>query len=297
MARWGRRALVALLGLVAASAAFYAVLALAAARRAPRPVHEYFGTPAPNVAHRGGNRQAPEATLPAFAAAAAAGADVLEMDVHVALDGALVVIHDPLLDRTTDGQGRVAALPLAALRSLNAGHRFRTADGAFPYRGAPVAIPTFDEVAAAHPDLRFMVEMKTGDAAEPLCDAIRAAGRASRTLVGAFRQESLDRFRKICPEVPTTATFREVVLFLGLSFVRLAALYEGPPNALFVSEASGPITVVTPKFLQAARRAGLPVFVWTVNDRTDMTRLLNLGVDGILTDDPAALAEVIATIR
>ena len=283
--------LAAILGVVAAT---YGVLVLVANTRPPRPAHDFFTAPVPNVAHRGGGILAPEATLAAFAAAAQAGADVLEMDVRLSADGALVVIHDGTVDRTTDGSGAVAELRLEELRSLNAGHEFRAADGSFPYRAKRLAVPTFDEVQAAHPDLPFIVEMKTLDTAEPLCRAIREAGRDNRTLVAAFGGESLERFRAACPAVATGGSFGEVVVFLAMSLGRLAGLYDPPFDALLVSETSGPLQVVTPRLLRSARQAGLPVFVWTVNRAEDMQRLLALGVDGILTDDPLALSAVIA---
>lgn len=276
-------------------AAAYGVLVLVASTRPPRPVHDFFAAPVPNLAHRGGGMLAPEATLAAFAAAAEAGADVLEMDVHRSADGALVVIHDRTVDRTTDGSGAVGELRLEELRALNAGHRFRGPGGEFPYREEPLAIPTFEEVQAAHPDLPIVVEMKTPDTAEPLCRAIREAGRESRTLVAAFGGESLERFRGACPAVATGGSFGEVVVFLVLSLGRLAGLYDPPFDALLVSETSGPLRVVTPRLLRSARQAGLPVIVWTVNRAEDMQRLLALGVDGILTDDPATLSAVIAT--
>lgn len=289
-----RRAAFFLAGALAVLAATYGVLVLVASARPPRPTHDFFASPARNVAHRGGGMLAPEATLAAFGAAAAAGADVLEMDVHRTADGTLVVIHDRTVDRTTDGSGAVGELRFRDLRSLNAGHHFRAPDGDFPYRAEGLAIPTFEEVQEAHPDLPFVVEMKTPDTAEPLCRAIRNAGRENRTLVAAFGGESLDRFRSSCPAVATGGSFGEVVIFLAMSVGRIAGLYAPPFDALLVSETSGPLRVVTPGLLRSARQAGLPVLVWTVNRAEDMRRLLALGVDGILTDDPATLSAVIA---
>ncbi len=297
MGRRLRRFAAGLAVLAAISAVLYGGLAAYAATRPPKPRHDFFRAPIRNLAHRGGRVQAPEATLPAFAAAAAAGADALEMDVRVTADGALVVIHDETVDRTTDGRGPVAGMTLEALRSLNAGHRFQAPDGGFPYRETPVRIPTFREVIEAHPDLSVVVEMKTGTASEPLCRAIRAADRESEILVAAFARKTLEDFREACPGVATGAGFREVVSFLLLARLGLTGLYDAPADALLVSESSGPIRVVTSGFLRAARRVGLPVIVWTVNRTEDMTRLLDLGVDGILTDDPAALHDVLEARR
>ena len=292
-----RRVAFLLAALLAFFAAGYGALVLVASTRPPRPAHGFFRTPVRNLAHRGGGMLAPEATLAAFEAAAGAGADVLEMDVRLTRDGALVVIHDETVDRTTDGSGAVAALSLAELRSLNAGQHWKAPDGRFPYRGERLPVPTFEEVQSAHPDLPFVVEMKVAEAAEPLCRAIREAGREDRTLVAAFGRAALDRFRSACPGVATGGSFGEVVTFLALSRGRLAGLYDPPFDALLVSETSGPLRVVTSGLLRAARGAGLPVIVWTVNRADDMDRLLALGVDGILTDDPATLATVIAARR
>lgn len=292
-----RRAAFLFSGCFALLAVGYGILVFLASTRPSRPAHDFFEAPALNLAHRGGGILAPESTLAAFEAAAEAGADVLEMDVRLSADGRLVVIHDATVDRTTDGSGRVAALRLEELRVLNAGHRFRGPDGQFPYRNQQLRIPTFEEVQAAHPGLPFVVEMKTTDTAEPLCRAIREAGRGSRTLVAAFGAESLDRFRSACPEVATGGSFGEVVTFLAMSYGRLAGLYDPAFDALLVSETSGPLRVVTPRLLHSANQAGLPVIVWTVNRADAMERLLALGVDGILTDDPATLSRTVATTR
>ena len=292
-----RRAAFLLAGALGGLAATYGVLVLVASTRPPTPTHDFFGAPAPNVAHRGGGMLAPEATLAAFAAAAGAGADVLEMDVRLSADGALVVIHDRTVDRTTDGSGAVADFRLEELRSLNAGHHFEMPDGHFPYREERLSVPTFEEVQAAHPDLRLVVEMKIPETAEPLCQAIRDAGQEHRTLVAAFARESLQRFRTVCPTVATGGSFGEVVIFLALSRARIAGIYDPPFDALLVSETSGPLRVVTPGLLRSARQAGLPVLVWTVNRAEDMERLIALGVDGILTDDPATLSAIIAGSR
>lgn len=301
------RLAVVLLALLGGAAVLFAGLALLAANRSPTPPHPFFDTPLRNYAHRGGGAHAPESTLAAFAAAVDAGADALEMDVRLTADRALVVLHDPEVDRTTDGSGPVSEMTLPEVRRLNAGYRFRGPEGGFPFREAPERVPTFAEVLAAHPEIPFVVEMKTPDTADPLCEALRAAGRETRTLVGAFEQAGLDRFRRICPTTPTSAGFREAAAFLLLARLGLAGLYrtggggaaDSPsgPDALLVSETTGPLTVVTPGFLRAARRRNLSVVVWTVNDPDDMRRLLDLGVDGILTDAPRTLERVLAERR
>ncbi len=273
------------------------LLAVVADSRPARPVVSFFNPPVRNLAHRGGSLLAPEETLAAFAAAVRHDVDALEMDVHLSRDGELVVFHDRTLDRTTDGSGEVAGRSLAELRELNAGHRFRDREGRFAYRDDPVGIPTLTEVFAAHPGQRMVIEMKAAAAAAPLCEMIQRAGKSGEVLVGAFEQAALDVFRELCPDVPTGAGFTEAAGFWGLSLLGLEGLFRAPADALLVSEGIGAIRVVTPRFLRAARRVRLPVIVWTVNRAEDMNRLLDLGVDGILTDDPAALSDVLASRR
>ena len=253
----------------------------------------FFDPPVRNLAHRGGSLLAPEETLAAFAAAADIGVDALELDVHLSADGELVVFHDALVDRTTDGSGPLREMTLEELRELNAGYRFRDRTGAFPYRDDPVRIPRLAEVMEAHAGRRIVVEMKRPETAGPLCGLIRSFGRESSTLVAAFPRSALDDFRQGCPGVATGAGFSEAAWFMALSLLRLEGLFSAPADALLVSERTGPLTVVSQRFLDAARRVGLPVIVWTVNDPEEMRRLLEFGVDGILTDDPAALAEIL----
>lgn len=301
MNRLGKRALRALKwgfvwGFIGLVAAWAALTVFSRARPAPSP-HPFFRSEPRNYAHGGGARLAPEETLVAFATAREAGADVLELNLHRSADGELVVLHDRTVDRTTDGSGAVAEMTLAELRALNAGHRFPGPDGDWPYRESPVGIPTLDEVFAAHPDIPIVAEMKVPETALPLCRAIEAAGRRESVLVAAFSTGALDAFRKACPGVATGAGMSEAAVFLALSVLRLPGLHRPPPDALFLSEAFGSLRVVTPTLLAAARRAGLPVVVWTVNEEADMVRLLDLGVSGILTDDPATLERVLASRR
>jgi len=288
--------------LLASAGVLGLVLAGFVASREPPGLHPFFERrQVANIAHRGAQVEAPEATLPAFAMAASLGVDILEMDVHLTADGRLVVFHDETVDRTTDGSGRIADMTMDEVRRLNAGHFFEAPDGSHPYRNNPLPPPALEEVLEAHPEFAMVIEMKTAATAEPLCSALRAADREERTLVGAFAGESLARFRVVCPEVATSASFFEAGSFLILSKLGLAKLFlrdavEGP-DALFVSEVSAGIRVLTPGFLRDAQERRLPVVVWTVNDRADMERLLDLGVDGIITDDPRTLKAVLDSRR
>ena len=262
--------------------------------------HPYFApiTRPLVIAHRGGARLRPENTLPAFAHAAELGVDILELDVRRTKDGALVVIHDPTIDRTTDGTGAVSSYTLAELQSFDAGFRFATPDASdFPYRGRGVTIPTLDEVFAAHSAARYIIEIKSGessDVAAALCETIRAHKLTEGALVASVSAELLHGFRRSCPEVATSAHADEARDFLALSYTKLGATYSPEFYALQVPLAlGGGIPIVTRGFVEAAHERNLQVHPWTINDPAEMRRLLNIGVDGIITDRPDVLLDIL----
>jgi glycerophosphoryl diester phosphodiesterase len=237
-----------------------------------------------NIAHRGGGRLRPEATLPAFEHALSVGADVIEFDVHASSDGIVVVIHDDTVDRTTDGSGTVADMSFAELRMLDAGYAF-TPDGGqtFPYRGMGIQIPTLDEVLEAFPDQYYLIEIKQYEPSiVPNVLAILEAHSAlDRVILASFQQVTIDAVRAANPELFTSMTLVEMLEFQGAS--------EQPgyqPPALFVQP---PWDVVDQQVVDFAHSLGLKVQPWTVNNEPVMLDLIALGVDGIMTDDPALL--------
>jgi glycerophosphoryl diester phosphodiesterase len=271
-------------------------VALAACGPQPAPPPAYRPAQPLVIAHRGGAALRPENTLMAFRHARALGADVLELDVRATADGQLVVLHDPTVDRTTDGSGAVATLALADVRKLDAGYRFTTDGGrTFPYRGGGIAIPTLDEVLTTLPDASLSIEIKPPAAplARPLCAALQAAAATGRVTVGSFDGAGLERFRDVCPGVATGAAPFEVGRFataVALAFVplpRLAAV------VLQLPERYRGVPVLTPRVVAAAHAHGVPVHAWVIDDADDMRRLLALGVDGIVTDRPDVLLGVL----
>ena len=265
----------------------------------PRPVHPYFDGLEGRlqvIAHRGGADVAPEGTLLLFRQADSLGADVLELDLRRSADGALVVFHDRRVHRVTEDTGRVDRLTLARLQALDAGYRWSPDGGlTHPYRGQGLRIPSFDEFLSAFPGRRLLVELKSGrqDSAQRLCDELRSHGMESRAIVASFRHQTLSAFRDACPEVATSASAREVGIDWGLRTLRLDGLVEPDFDAYHVPESAGPIDLVTPRFVERARRRGLPVQVWTVNRGQDMERLIDTGVDGIVTDRPGRLIQLL----
>jgi glycerophosphoryl diester phosphodiesterase len=264
------------------------------AASSPRPAHPYVALlgPGPHVhAHQGGNHLWPDNTLYAFRNAHELDVDVLELDVHRSADGAVVVIHDDTVDRTTDGSGRVDALTLAELQALDAAYRWRPPGGdldAFPYRGQGIAIPTLDEVFAAFPGRPINVELKADDDAliAATCELIRAHGREHATLVASFHQRAIDVFRARCPEVATSAGTDEATRFVVMNMLFLGRLYTPQAEAFQLPVRRSGIEVVTPRLVRGLRERNVLLDVWTINDEAEMRRLFDMGVGALITDRP-----------
>jgi glycerophosphoryl diester phosphodiesterase len=262
--------------------------------------HPYFDLPRPiPIGHRGCAGEAPENTLESFAAGLAAGATILESDVHASLDGIPVLIHDADEGRVCESSGRVAELPLADLKRLDAGYRFDPAgDGRHPFRGRGLRLPTLREALAAFPEARFNLELKADQPGlvEAVTAEVVSAGAEARTLLTAESDALMARLRahllRERVAVAQGASRGDV-----LAFVR-SALEDRPPPAepmaLQVPESFGGRPLVTDAFVAHAHAHDLQVHVWTINDPAQMRRLLRLGVDGIVTDFPARLVRAIA---
>ncbi|MGI9625468.1 MAG: glycerophosphodiester phosphodiesterase [Longimicrobiales bacterium] len=261
-----------------------------------RPGHPYLAGAPLLMAHRGGSLLAPENTMAAFSQAVNDwGADVLEMDVRLTRDGRVVVIHDATVDRTTDGSGAVADMSWQELSALDAGFHFSDLRGRLSCRGDGVRVPLFEEVLATFPKVRLNVESKVAEAAGPLIDIIAHYRAEQRVLVAAEFETTRKGARGY--EGPWGASRRHVAPFWALHRVPFASrLYRPEADAFQVHERSGPFRIVTRRFVQAAHAANIPVHVWTVNDEQDMRRLLDWGVDGIQSDRPDVLADVLVQV-
>ncbi len=248
------------------------------------------------MAHRGGARLAPENTMAAFRRALDDwDADVFEMDVRLTADGRVAVVHDETVDRTTDGKGAVREMEWSELRKLDAGFRFRDLAGERSQRGCGVRIPLFEEVLEAFPRVRIIVEPKAAEAAGPLAQTIRAAKAEHRILIGAEFEATRVGARGY--PGPWGASRRQVLPFWVLHRLPVVGAWHVPAaDAFQVPERSGRLRVLTPAFVRAAHAANMPVHVWTVDDPHDMRRLLDWGVDGIQTDRPDILADVLTEV-
>jgi glycerophosphoryl diester phosphodiesterase len=261
-------------------------------RRSPRPGRTYLAGPPLLVAHRGGARLAPENTLEAFRRAAEWWrADMLEMDVRATRDGEVVVIHDATVDRTTDGTGPVAAFTYDQLARLDAGYQYRDSAGRPSFRGTGVRIPRFEDVLEAFPGARLNVELKEPEAARGLVETVRRHGAEHRVLIAAEFERSRRSVRGY--PGPWGASRHHVLGFVVLHRLPQGGPYTPAADVLQVPELWKGVRIVTPRFVEEAHRRNLPVQVWTVDDPDDMRRLLSWGVDGIQTDRPDLLAEVL----
>ena len=293
------RAGIALLVAFVALAGLYLILRLVAQPAAP---HAWFaprgGEHRPLVfAHQGGGKLRPANTMLAFRHARDLGADVLDTDVRMTKDGALVLIHDPTVDRTTDGSGAVRDLSLAELQQLDAGYRFSIDGGmTYPYRGLGATVPTLEEAFRAFPDQRFGIELKDGDPvmlARALCASIRHHAMQDKVLASSFAQDRIDAFRLECPEVASSATRDEVLVFVVLHTLRLADVLSPRYQSLQVPMRAAGWDQVTTGFIESARRRRLAVQPWTINEGEELRRLIALGVDGVSTDDPGRLLNLL----
>jgi glycerophosphoryl diester phosphodiesterase len=250
-----------------------------------------------NLAHRGASFVAPENTMEAFRTAVEAGAGGLELDVHLTRDGHVVVIHDATVDRTTSGTGAVSEMTVDELRRLDAGHAFSPDGGPTrPYQGRGVRVPTLEEVLEGFPDVAVNIDLKDGSPGieAAVLGVLRETNAWERVLVVSTRRATVRRFRKISGgHVFTGASRWEIGVFFLLSRLRLERLVSPAYDALQVPLRHRGIPLVTPRFVRAAHASGVRVDVWTINQADEMRRLLDLGVDVIMTDRPGMLAEVL----
>lgn len=237
-------------------------------------------------AHRGGCDLGPENTIAAFDIGMSTGADGLELDVHLSADGIVVVHHDRTLDRTTNGSGPVAARTADELARVDAGYWFGHG-GEYPFRGRRIGVPTLREVLARYRGVPTIIEIKVYTAAmgEAVADEIRRAGAADYVCVAGYGLASASAARAALPGMASSAAQAEVRLAVYRSILRCpvrSARYQ----TYQVPEFAEATRIVSPRFIRHAHAAGLKVQVWTVDEESDMRRLLEWGVDGLISNRP-----------
>lgn len=247
--------------------------------------HPYLDSPTPlGLAHRGGGRENPENSLRAFHHAVDLGFDYIETDVRATADGVPVIFHDERLNRVTDRVGRVRDLPFSEVRKARVGDAER--------------IHSLAEILESFPTTRFNIDIKEDNAVGPTLDVL--AGHLDRVCVAAFSWGRLRAVRsRFGDEVCTSLAPQEVAALVSQArFGRLSVAsrfaYPTGPVAVQVPRRSGKVPVVTSAFIDVAAVRGWPVHVWTVDDPYEMQFLLDLGVQGIISDRPTVLKWVLS---
>ncbi|MFE2076425.1 glycerophosphodiester phosphodiesterase [Streptomyces misionensis] len=241
--------------------------------------HPYLDHPGPLAfAHRGGAADGVENTEAQFRRAVETGYRYLETDVHATADGRLVAFHDATLDRVTDGAGRIADLPWARVRQARVGGR--------------EPVPLFEELLDAFPEARWNVDVKAEPALRPLLELIERTNAWDRVCVGSFSEARVMHAQRLAGPRLATSFGTRGVLNLRLRSWGLPAAVRRSAVAAQVPVAQSGVPVVDHRFLRAAHALGLQVHVWTINDPDSMHRLLDLGVDGIMTDHIDTLRKV-----
>lgn len=257
----------------------------------------FFGPSRPiPFAHRGGAKRWPENTLFAFRRAAELGYNHIETDIHETADGHFVCFHDATLERTTNGQGRLADHTLTELKRLDAGYHF-VENRVYSFRGAGVRIPTLEEALDLDSSLRFNLEIKPPDpkVARHLWELIEHHGLHDRVLVASEHDEVTEAFRRLSRgRVATSAGRKSALRFWAhvLSGTSRAAMFAF--DALQIPPRFHGLDVVTPRFVEAAHHHGIQVHVWTIDDPAQMYELMHRGADAIMTDVPDVLMQVLA---
>lgn len=241
--------------------------------------HPYLDHPGPiPFAHRGGAAEGVENTVAQFRRAVALGYRYIETDVHLTADGTLVAFHDDSLDRVTDGTGRVADLPWAEVRQARVGGR--------------EPVPLFAELLETFPEVRWNVDVKAEAALLPFLELVGRTDAWDRVCLGSFSEARVRRAQRLAGPRLATSFGTLGVLGLRLRSWGLPVPVRGSAVAAQVPEAQSGVPVADGRFVRAAHARGLQVHVWTVNEPERMHRLLELGVDGIMTDHIDTLREV-----
>ncbi|WP_438864778.1 glycerophosphodiester phosphodiesterase [Neptunicella sp.] len=248
------------------------------------------------IGHQGGYLLWPSNTLYAFQQASDLGVNMLEMDVHLSKDNHLIVMHDETVDRTTNGSGFIKQMNLAQIKALDAGYNWLedAPGGELEFRGKGIQVPTLAEVFQQFPAKLMTIEIKQTHPSivQPLCQLIHQFSMQDKVIIGSFHQSALDEFRDQCPDVATSMASDETTLFVILSKLGLSGFYSPKGNALQVPLYGGGLEVLTQGVIDDAHAKGLKVQAWTINDPSIMSKLMDKGIDGIISDRPDYLMRV-----
>ena len=273
-----------------------------------RPDRSFYRADDPEVliiAHRGGRGIAPEGTMAAFDKSFALGVDVFEYDIHQTADGHLVVIHDPSVDRTTDGSGLVNEMTLAEVQALDAGYHFKDEQGEYSYRNQGVYIPTVVEVFEAYPDMRQLIEIKdTNDPVlydeiiQQLWNLIQEYKMEDQVMIGSFDHEINKAFEELSEDkIPIGAGEQAVRDFANMHVPYLNGLAKSSVDSLQLPVEEEGHNLASKNIIRSAKKRNMAIYYWTINEKDEMKELILKGVDGLITDYPDRMKEVIEELN
>lgn len=254
-----------------------------------------------NIAHRGGAALAPEETLAAFTMADQVGADMFEFDVHITKDGHLIASHDPTVDRITTGTGLINELTLAEIKQFDAGFKFVSLDGTRPYVDQGITLATVEEIFQAFPHKKSVIELKnTNDPAlyetmvQEMWRIIQKHQMEDQVIIASFDHAINQRFKEISnAQVAIGAGESEATSYITKLLLRLNALATTDAQAFQLPLEKRSIDLTQRAIVTGSRRRGLEVYYWTINDAETMRVLIRKGVDGIMSDNPELLQQVL----
>jgi glycerophosphoryl diester phosphodiesterase len=259
----------------------------------PRPIQ---------IAHQGGESLAPSNTMTAFDLAHALRVPVLDLDLHMTKDGHLVAIHDPTINRTTNGTGAVYSYSLKDLKKLDAGYTFVDLKGNHSYRGLGVTIPTLDEIFQTYgQDSYFNIEIKDDNPSkqipqieQKLWFLIQKYHLQKKVIINSFDDGIIHSFKQLSHgQVAVGASRAEVTRFVILTKLHLTGFYRPQASVLEIPTENSGINLKDRHLIETAHRFNMQVYYWTIDDKKTMKELLQLGADGILTNRPDLLKEVV----
>ena len=260
-------------------------------------LHPFFDHARPHLfAHQGASGEAPSNTLTSFQRAVDLGIVYLETDCHATSDGEVVLCHDPTVDATSDGEGEIASFHYSELQELDAGYRFSPDGKHFPFRGRGVRIPRLAELLERFPEARINLEIKQGEleVVREVIRIIEAADASQRVLLAAAEDEVMRSIRSLAPRTAIGSSLGDLVAFFQAIAEERVERFRPEGMALQMPTEFAGNSLVTPEALAAAHRHGLLVHIWTINDPAEMKRLLEAGVDGVMSDYPEQLLKVAA---
>lgn len=253
-----------------------------------------------NFGHRGFAGQYPENTILSYQKAIDAGADILEMDIQLTSDNKLLVFHDDTLDRMTNGTGNVQEKSLVEIKKLNVGCNtpFQgNGKDIFPFKNSELKVPLLSEVFNAFPKYRFNIDIKQHEkkVSEALLGTIKEFKFEDKVLAASDDYQTIKYFRSLSKgTIATGASYREVGHFVFLKSIKMLKRFPYEADAFQIPETYCGIRIITESLINEAHKKNIAVHPWTINETDDMKRLLNWGVDGIMTDFPDRLNAILS---